>query len=65
MRIIHDEQRLIWSASDLKVAAECEFAWMRQIDAKLGRCEAAADPEDAMLERAARLGDAHEARTLE
>jgi len=65
MRIIHDEQRLIWSASDLKAAAECEFAWLRQIDAKLGRCAAVDDPDDAMLERAARLGDAHEARTLE
>ncbi|GGO65819.1 nuclease [Microbacterium nanhaiense] len=64
MRITPDDQRLIWSASDLKAAAECEFAWLRQIDAKLGRCAAVDDPADAMLERAARLGDAHEARTL-
>jgi len=65
MRIIRDEHRLIWSASDLKAAADCEFAWLRQIDAKLGRCELVEDPRDAMLERAAALGDAHEARTLE
>ncbi|WP_221586178.1 bifunctional RecB family nuclease/DEAD/DEAH box helicase [Microbacterium sp. G2-8] len=64
MRILRDESRLIWSASDLKAAAECEFAWMRRIDAKLGRSELVDDPEDAMLARAAEMGDAHEARVL-
>ncbi|MFT4210668.1 MAG: TM0106 family RecB-like putative nuclease, partial [Microbacterium sp.] len=57
--------RVVWSASDLKAAAECEFAWLRQIDAKLGRVAAASDPEDATLERAARLGTVHERHVLE
>jgi uncharacterized protein len=65
VRYIPDEQRLVWSASDLKAAAECEFAWMRALDAKLGRCSAVEEPEDAMLERAIALGDSHEARVLE
>lgn len=55
----------MWSASDLKVAAECEFAWLRALDAKLGRVPAVEEPEDEMLERAARLGDLHEAQVLE
>ncbi|MGI6878681.1 TM0106 family RecB-like putative nuclease [Microbacterium sp. gxy059] len=65
MRITGTPPTLVWSATDLRAAAECEFGWMRRIDAKLGRCEEVPDPEDAMLERAARLGDAHETRTLE
>ena len=52
--------RVIWSATDLKLAAECEFAWARALDAKLGRVEAVEDPEDATLARAAAMGDAHE-----
>ncbi|WOF23571.1 TM0106 family RecB-like putative nuclease [Microbacterium betulae] len=64
MRYIPAEQRIVWSASDLKAAAECEFAWLRAIDAKLGRTAAVDEPEDAMLERAARLGDRHEERVL-
>lgn len=64
MRYIPDEGRIVWSASDLKAAAECEFAWLRAIDAKLGRVAPVDDPEDATLERAARLGDAHEQRVL-
>ncbi len=57
--------RIVWSASDLKAAAECEFAWMRQVDARLGRIPAVVDPEDAMLERAARLGTRHELDVLD
>ena len=64
MRIDTQAQRVIWSASDLKAAAECEFAWARAIDAKLGRVAAVEEPEDATLERAARLGDVHEAKVL-
>lgn len=64
MRYISDEGRIIWSASDLKAAAECEFAWLRAIDAKLGRLDAVADPEDLTLERAGRLGTQHEHRVL-
>ncbi|WOQ70047.1 TM0106 family RecB-like putative nuclease [Microbacterium limosum] len=57
--------RLVTSASDLKAASECEFAWLRAIDAKLGRTAAVEDPDDPTLERAARLGDRHEERMLE
>ncbi|MFE7846240.1 TM0106 family RecB-like putative nuclease [Microbacterium sp. NPDC057407] len=64
MRYIEDEGRIVWSASDLKAAAECEFAWLRAIDAKLGRVEAVEEPEDLTLERAGRLGTAHERQVL-
>jgi predicted RecB family nuclease len=57
--------RLVTSASDLKAASECEFAWLRAIDARLGRVPAVHEPEDLTLERAARLGDRHEERVLE
>ena len=64
MRIETQAQRVIWSASDLKAAAECEFAWCRAIDAKLGRVPAVEEPEDATLARAAELGDVHERAVL-
>lgn len=64
MRYIEDEGRIVWSASDLKAAAECEFAWLRAIDARLGRVIAVEEPEDLTLERAGRLGTAHERRVL-
>jgi len=65
VRVIAAENRVVWSASDLKLAAECEFAWARALDAKLGRVPAVEEPEDATLERAARLGDRHEEKVLE
>lgn len=65
MRIDIQAQRVIFSASDLKAAAECEFAWCRAIDAKLGRVPAVVEPEDATLARAAALGDLHEVKVLE
>jgi predicted RecB family nuclease len=64
VRIDTQAQRVIWSASDLKAAAECEFAWCRVIDAKLGRVPAVEEPEDATLKRAAQLGDVHEQNVL-
>ncbi len=64
MRYIEDEGRIVWSASDLKAAAECEFAWLRAIDAKLRRVSAVEEPEDLTLERAAMLGTEHEVRVL-
>lgn len=64
MRYIEDEGRIVWSASDLKAAAECEFAWLRAIDAKLGRVPAVEEPDDPTLERAGRLGTAHERRVM-
>lgn len=68
MRYIEDTgegARVVWSASDLKAAAECEFAWLRAIDAKLGRVPAVVEPEDLTLERAGRLGTQHELRQLD
>ncbi len=64
MRYIESEHRFVWSASDLKAAAECEFAWVRAVDAKLGRVDPVEDPVDLTLERAGRLGGVHERRTL-
>ena len=64
MRVIADENRVVWSASDLKLASECEFAWARALDAKLGRVPAVEEPEDATLARAAKLGDVHERKVL-
>ncbi|MFD1722866.1 TM0106 family RecB-like putative nuclease [Amnibacterium endophyticum] len=54
----------VLSATDLKAATECEWAVLRRLDARLGRVEAVPDPAEALLERAARLGDAHEERQL-
>ncbi len=55
---------VVTSASDLKKASECEFAFLRELDVKLGR-ETLFEPNaDAMLERAGRLGDEHERRVL-
>jgi len=64
VRVIADENRVVWSASDLKLASECEFAWARALDAKLGRVPAVEEPEDATLARAAKLGDVHERKVL-
>ena len=55
---------MVWSASDLKAAAECEFAWLRAIDARLDRVAAVEEPVDETLERAGRLGGEHELRVL-
>ncbi|WP_396667773.1 TM0106 family RecB-like putative nuclease [Microbacterium sp. R86528] len=65
MRYIEQDNRIIWSASDLKAAAECEFAWVRGIDVRLGRTPAVDEPEDLTLERAGRLGTVHEHRVLD
>ena len=54
----------VLSATDLSKATDCEWAVLRRLDARLGRVEAVPDPADALRERAARLGDAHEARQL-
>lgn len=54
------DSRVYYSASDLKSAVECEWALMRKLDAKLGRTELIEDATDAMLERAAELGNKHE-----
>ena len=54
---------VVYSASDLAAAARCEFALLRDFDAKLGRGPAIAI-EDELLARTATLGDEHERRAL-
>jgi uncharacterized protein len=54
---------IIYSASDLAAAARCEFALLRDFDAKLGRGPAVI-VEDDLLTRTATLGNEHEQREL-
>ncbi|MFV0634756.1 TM0106 family RecB-like putative nuclease [Demequina sp.] len=54
-----------WSASDLAVASDCEFGFLRRLDVKAGRIPDPRFERDAMLERAAALGDVHERRILD
>ncbi len=56
--------RIIYSASDLAAAARCEYALLRDFDAKLGRGPGIV-VEDELLARTAALGDEHERRRLE
>jgi len=56
---------LVFSASDLVVAATCEYQVLRKLDEKLGRTAPADFPKDPMLERAATLGDIHEHKVLD
>ncbi|MDN5905920.1 MAG: TM0106 family RecB-like putative nuclease [Micrococcaceae bacterium] len=56
---------LVFSASDLVTASECEYQSLYKLDVKLGRREKPDFPEDAMASRAADLGDVHEQRVLE
>ncbi|KTR52259.1 TM0106 family RecB-like putative nuclease [Curtobacterium oceanosedimentum] len=64
MQITTDRQALL-SPSDLSTWATCEWAFLRRLDAKLGRGGPLPDEHDDMLERTARLGDQHELDYLE
>jgi predicted RecB family nuclease len=55
---------IIYSASDLASAARCEYALLREFDAKLGRGQRVT-VTDELLERTASLGDDHEQRWLD
>lgn len=57
--------RILTSPSDLSSWASCEWAFLRRLDAKLGRADPVDETVDDMLARTARLGDAHEQRYLE
>lgn len=60
------ERRVVYtSASDLTTASKCEFAFLRTLDAKLGRIDALVEETDPMLARTGRLGDEHEERVLD
>ena len=58
------DDRVVLGPTDIAAAVECEFGWLRNLDAKLGRSEEVLEAEDPMLARTARLGDAHERRVL-
>ncbi|WP_427173736.1 TM0106 family RecB-like putative nuclease [Arthrobacter sp. 92] len=58
-------QDLVFSASDLVIAATCEYQLLRKLDEKLGRSPKAEFDVDEMLERAAKLGDVHEHKVLD
>lgn len=55
---------VVYSASDLASAASCQYALLRDFDAKLGRGPAVA-VEDELLARTAVLGEQHERRRLD
>ena len=58
------DDSIIYSASDLAAAARCEYALLRDFDAKLGRGPRVA-VEDELLARTAALGNEHERRELD
>ncbi|WP_426225186.1 TM0106 family RecB-like putative nuclease [Pseudarthrobacter sp. DSP2-3-2b1] len=58
------QQDLLFSASDLVAASECEYRTLRILDEKLGRSPKAEFPDDEMQRRAGALGDRHEAKVL-
>lgn len=55
---------LVFSASDLVAASECEYRTLRILDEKLGRASKAEFPDDEMKVRAGELGDRHEQTVL-
>lgn len=55
---------IVYSASDLAAAARCEYALLRDFDAKLGRGPAVL-VDDELLTRTAALGNEHERRRLD
>ncbi|MBB5633305.1 putative RecB family nuclease [Cryobacterium mesophilum] len=59
-----DENTLVTSASDLKLASECEFAFLRMLDYRLGRIDAAPTDDDPMLLKAGELGGVRELAQL-
>ncbi|WP_307868567.1 TM0106 family RecB-like putative nuclease [Cellulosimicrobium cellulans] len=58
------ERVLVHSASDLVVAAECEYRLLCRLDEQLGRAPRPDAGEDAMLARTAALGARHEREVL-
>ncbi len=56
---------LVFSATDLVAASECEYRTLRVLDEKLGRAPKAEFPADEMQARAGELGDRHEQTVLD
>lgn len=59
-----NESALVTSASDLKLASECEFAFLRMLDYRLGRIDAVPVDDDPMLLKAGELGGIREEAQL-
>lgn len=57
--------KLVFSASDLAVASECQWAQVRRIDKSLGHDIEVPKDNDPMLVRAGELGGVHELKQLE
>lgn len=56
---------LVCSATDIALSATCELALLSALDLRLGRTAPTAAAADAMLQRTALLGLAHEKRVLQ
>ncbi len=56
---------VVASASDLVRASTCEYAVLRRLDVVLGLGPALPEAADALMARAAELGDQHEAKLVE
>ncbi|PRY58079.1 uncharacterized protein BCF74_1131 [Knoellia remsis] len=64
MFLLGDDGRLVLSPSDLRLASQCEFALVRELDITLGRAPSMSEPDEAMMARLKELGDQHEQREL-
>ena len=64
MFLLGDDRRLVISASDLRTAAACEFALVRELDVVLGRAEPVVAADDPMAARVIALGNEHEQAEL-
>ena len=64
MFLLGDDRRLVISASDLRTAAGCEFALVRELDVVLGRAPAVVVDDDPMAARVIELGNEHEQAEL-
>lgn len=58
------QRDLVYSASDLVTASECEYRLLHRLDEKLGLAERPDLEEDPMLARASKLGTVHEEKVL-
>ncbi len=56
---------LVFSATDLVAASECEYRTLRVLDEKLGRTSKATFAVDELQQLAGALGDVHELRVLD